>query len=391
MGLFDKIKDVAKAATDEISKFSNERAEAVRASQRPFDELVQEAREEKMANISYSCENGRCAWTNHAKGDNTFVYSCPMSCACPKKKEHINDKILPISNAEQFGYVYDYIRACGDGGINYIALTRQSSDMTEFYLKESYRDEREAVSVRDDIIEKELNIFFDINYAKLFRKRVADDYVAKCFPAFADSPVTKRAVAYFTIAQYKVDIDANPQMQFIKCLHDRILAIPDFKINDASFGENLFVFLEYCFDYEPEVFAPDYFTLSDDCPYFMAEDPSVFNRDEADFTYTANALYIAAKLCHEALMDEYPNPAVNIVHFMEGEGHIKPVGMGGPTVGETGDTIWNSASDQIVADDDIYDELSPLFQTVVGGYEQLLNEDAASYVEMRATKGVSFL
>lgn len=76
----------------------------------------------------------------------------------------------------------------------------------------------------------------------------------------------------------------------------------------------------------------------------IIKDTALLNMtDYKEFRYTMVALCVALdpEGCDDVLKDK-PYRADRIYELFDTEGHIKPAGLGGPEVGEIGDTIWNT-------------------------------------------------
>lgn len=74
----------------------------------------------------------------------------------------------------------------------------------------------------------------------------------------------------------------------------------------------------------------------------LVSDPKFFKwEDSEEFKFAIKAMCVAIdpKGCGEEKI-EYREG--RIYELFDSEGHVKPAGLGGPEVGETGDTIWNT-------------------------------------------------
>ncbi len=349
MGFLDNLKNAAKEGVAKAVNLVNEAAEERRAGLPTYEELFNQARKEVTDRMSWECEHGKCALLT-TRFVSRFFFSCPMNCACPKKKEFAKCiEIIPDKDCFEFEYGYAQTNEffLNDVNISYLGLASKSSDMGGNKLYQSCKDELAAKGLSEPEINDKLK-YFNIYINGREQRKITDAYIDKYFPAFNNCPKVKNTLVNNTLNLNIPDFENNMVAKFAKALNDKAMSDPEFIIDDEVMSNNLHFFL-YSIDFV-ETMVEGYYPINDNA-YFMLNDVTVFNRSEADFAYTLQALYVAAKYAFE--YDGEGEPEINIFAFVDENGRYKPAGIGGALVGEAGDTIWNAAKYYI---DQIEDE-----------------------------------
>ncbi len=301
MGLFDKVKSVAKVISEEGIKLAgeavtviNEAAEQKRQQEEERKlaqeraeaeaEALRKEKEEQEIKSMFGCEHGQCAYAT-----GFFFCTCSDEIRCPKKKEHLRS-LKVLNHPEFMPYLLDY--AIGKAG---------------------YRGGETEVH------------------------RVKEQFIKDQFPYFDGHEIIQDAI-YNELWMGEFDYTENPQLRIFKIAHD-VFQKEQLQLstqNDAA------VVLMTSGAKEPYEGCGDWVfgsVVDENHPCFR--DVTLFTREKYDFAYSLQMLVDIVEV--EKAADIMGVEAfITVDMLFDSNGRLKEAGRGGAAIGETGDTIWNT-------------------------------------------------
>lgn len=255
----------------------------------------------------------------------TYVPPTENNAQTPPEPKEPQRPIIPECNNGECGvYEYRLYHSC------------EKSAQCPKMLKKKYYNAMRTVSDK--------KIFdFIIRYAKdektydyKDKERIPGEYSDAVFPNLSE---IKRFIVNVVLPFESMDPNESLFIKFLLEMNDKCVA-------KESYGPNLNRLYEAYRQTRVPISAEDKAKTERvdrllTYPSVLLRDPTLFERDAEDFKYSYDC--IDAFCSPDFLTEKFKDISLVTVDMLfDKNGRLKPAGIGGAEIGETGDTIWNT-------------------------------------------------